>query len=204
MTQSTPGPGEFARHSAARQPRLIAPQRHADPRGWFAETYSERACASTGITCRFVQDNQSHSARKGTIRGFHLQLPPHAQAKLVRAVRGRIFDVALDVRCGSPTYGRFVSAELSAENGRQIYIPIGFAHAFCTLDDDVDVVYKVSDFYAAECEGGIRWDDPAIAVPWPAGPGEAVLSDKDARLPLLREWESPFDYDGVPLMPLTE
>jgi dTDP-4-dehydrorhamnose 3,5-epimerase len=189
--------------NAARRPRLIVPRRFADQRGWFAETFNEGRFASTGIACRFVQDNQSYSARKGTIRGIHFQRPPHAQAKLVRVVRGRILDVAVDVRRGSPTYGRFVSAELSAENGRQLYVPVGFAHAFCTLDDDVDVVYKVSDFYAAECEGGIRWDDPAIAVPWPARPDEVGLSDKDARLPLLREFESPFDYDGVPLAPLT-
>jgi dTDP-4-dehydrorhamnose 3,5-epimerase len=183
-------------------PRLLAPRRLEDRRGWFSETYNERRLAEQGITCRFVQDNQSYSARKGTIRGLHFQAPPHAQAKLVRVGRGRILDVAVDVRRGSPTFGRFICAELSAASGHQVYVPIGFAHGFCTLEDDVDVIYKVSDFYAPDCEGGIRWDDPAIGIPWPVGRGEAGLSERDARLPLLHEWESPFEYDGVPLVPL--
>ncbi len=183
-------------------PRLLVPKRFQDARGWFSETYSERGFAALGITCRFVQDNQSYSARRGTIRGLHLQIPPRAQAKIVRAVRGRILDVAVDVRRGSPTYGRFVSVELSAENGRQLYVPVGFAHAFCTLVDDVEVAYKVSDFYAPECERGIRWDDSSIGIPWPVRAGEAGVSDKDAVLPLLSGWESPFEYEGVPLAPL--
>jgi dTDP-4-dehydrorhamnose 3,5-epimerase len=185
------------------QPRLLEPKRFSDTRGWFSETYSERAFAILGIAVRFVQDNQSYSTRRGTIRGLHFQVPPRAQAKLVRVVRGRILDVAVDVRRGSPTYGRFVSAELSAENGRQLYIPVGFAHAFCTLDDHVEVVYKVSDVYAPEYEQGLRWDDPTIGVPWPVAPAEASVSDKDAALPTLVSWTSPFGYDGVPLEALT-
>lgn len=191
-----------AQSGAGLLPRLIVPRRFHDPRGWLSETYSERAFHELGITCCFVQDNQSYSARRGTIRGLHLQVPPRAQAKLVRVLRGRILDVAVDVRRGSPTYGRFVSAELSAENGRQLFIPAGFAHGFCTLDDDVDVFYKVSDFYAPDCERGMRWDDPAIGIPWPVAAGEASVSEKDAELPLLAAWTSPFDYDGMPLRPL--
>lgn len=183
-------------------PRLIVPRRFHDPRGWLSETYSERAFTAFGLTCRFVQDNQSYSARRGTIRGLHLQVPPRAQAKLVRVVRGRILDLAVDVRRGSPTYGQFVSAELSADNGHQLFVPAGFAHGFCTLDDDVEVVYKVSDFYAPDCERGLRWDDPAIGIPWPVAAAGASVSDKDAMLPLLADWTSPFEYDGVPLGPL--
>ncbi len=201
-TRTESRPAGAAPPAASTLPRLIVPRRFGDARGWLSETYSEQAFASYGITCRFVQDNQSYSARRGTIRGLHLQVPPKAQAKLVRAVRGRILDVAIDLRRGSPTYGRFVSAELSAENGRQLFIPIGFAHGFCTLDDAVDVVYKVSDFYAPECEQGLRWDDPTIAVPWPLDVGEARMSEKDARLPLLADWTSPFEYGGDPLAPL--
>jgi dTDP-4-dehydrorhamnose 3,5-epimerase len=184
------------------QPHLIQPKRFTDSRGWFCETYNERRLADYGITYKFVQDNQSYSARAGTIRGLHFQTPPKAQAKLVRVVHGRIFDVAVDVRRGSPTYGRSVSAELSAENGLQFYLPIGFAHGFCTLDHDVEVVYKVSDFYDPGCEGGIRWDDPVVAIPWPVSPKEAILAEKDMRLPLLQELQSAFEYDGVPLAAL--
>jgi dTDP-4-dehydrorhamnose 3,5-epimerase len=186
----------------SQRPSLIVGKRISDSRGWFSETYSERAFAEYGVTCRFVQDNQSYSARRGTIRGLHFQVPPKAQAKLVRVMRGRILDVAVDLRRGSPTYGGFVASELSAENGRQLYVPVGFAHGFCTLDDDVDVVYKVSDFYGPECDGGIRWDDPSIGIPWPVGAAEATVSAKDMMLPLLRDWTSPFAYDGVPLAPL--
>lgn len=186
----------------SRLPRLIVPKRFVDQRGWFCETWNERRLAAEGLSIRFVQDNESCSARRGTIRGLHYQAPPHAQAKLVRAVRGRIYDVAVDVRRGSPTYGRFVGAELSDQNGHQLYIPAGFAHGFCSLDEQVQVAYKVSDFYAPECEGGIRFDDATIAIPWPVAPDLVCTSDKDARHPALADWESPFDYDGVPLTPL--
>lgn len=184
-------------------PRLIVPRRFADQRGWFCETYNARRLAEQdGVTAIFVQDNESWSAARGTIRGLHLQIPPHAQGKLVRAVRGRVYDVAVDVRRGSPTYGRFVGAELSAENGVHLWVPVGFAHGFCTLEDDVSVAYKVTDFYAPECERGIRFDDSEIGIDWPVAAGTACLSEKDTRYPGLAGFNTPFDYDGVPLAPL--
>lgn len=183
--------------------KLLKPKRFADERGWFAETYNERQYLAAGIAARFVQDNHSLSCGAGVLRGLHFQTPPHGQAKLVRCVRGRIFDVAVDVRRGSPTYGRWVGAELSAENGTQLYVPIGFAHGFLTLEPDTEVIYKVSDFYAPQCDGGIRWDDPTIGVRWPlADGGQPQLSAKDEALPLLSAFDSPFEYDGAPLAPL--
>jgi dTDP-4-dehydrorhamnose 3,5-epimerase len=185
---------------SSRIPRLLTSKRHVDERGWFMETFSERRLTEVGITTRFVQDNHSMSKRRGTIRGLHFQLPPMDQTKLVRVLRGRIFDVAIDIRRGSPTFGRFVTAELSADDGGQFFIPSGFAHGFCTLVDDTEVLYKVSNYYAPEHEGGIRWNDPAIAAAWPLNRAEeAVVSAKDAALPLLEQLRSPFVYDGVPL-----
>jgi dTDP-4-dehydrorhamnose 3,5-epimerase len=183
--------------------QLIEPKRHGDARGWFTEVYSERAFVGRGIDCRFVQDNHSLSVPAFTLRGLHFQTPPHGQDKLVRCVRGRIFDVAVDLRAGSPSYGRWVGTELSAENGHQLFVPVGFAHAFLTLEPNCEISYKVSGLYAPECDGGIRWDDPAIGIDWPlpAGVGPE-LSPKDAALPLLADWQSPFAYDGRPLMPL--
>src|SRR5262245_58530390 len=128
-------------------PRIIAPKRHSDARGWFSESFHEQRLHDLGISCRFVQDNQSSSRSAGTLRGLHFQIPPHGQAKLIMVLRGRILDVAIDVRCGSPTYGRYASVEISAECGCQVYIPVGFAHGFLTLTDDVLVMYKVSDYY---------------------------------------------------------
>ena len=183
--------------------QLIEPRRLGDARGWFTEVYSERAFAARGIDCRFVQDNHSLSVPTWTLRGLHFQTPPHAQAKLVRCVRGRIFDVAVDVRDGSPTFGKWVGTELSADNGRQMFVPAGFAHGFLTLEPDCEVSYKVSDVYAPECDGGIRWDDPAIGIDWPLPAGvRPELSPKDAALPLLADWRSPFADDGRPLLPL--
>ena len=184
-------------------PRIIVPKRHADSRGWFSETFHEKRLHDSGITCRFVQDNQSSSKRTGTLRGLHFQVPPAAQAKLVSVVRGRILDVAVDVRCGSPTFGKHVSTELSAEAGLQVYVPIGFAHGFVTLEDDVVVMYKASDFYSLAHDRGILWNDPDIAFPWPFRETEIIISDRDRRLPALREFVSPFVYDGYPLAPLT-
>lgn len=184
-------------------PVLFASKRFGDARGWFCETYSERSLARHGIHDRFVQDNQSLSAQTGTIRGLHYQLPPAAQAKLVRVVRGRIFDVAVDIRRASPTYGQFVSAELSADNGHQLYVPVGFAHGFCTLEDNTEVLYKVSDFYSPKHEAGIRWDDPLINIPWPVAGGSAVVSAKDVELPSLSQCRNTFIYAGAPLQPLT-
>lgn len=184
--------------------KLIATRRFGDDRGWFSETYAEAKLAAIGIADRFVQDNQSYSAHVGTVRGIHFQRPPHAQAKLVRCVRGAILDYAVDLRRGSPTYGRHVAAELSAANGRQLYVPVGFGHAFVTLEPDTEVAYKVSDIYAPDCDGGVAWNDRTIGVDWPLPASGAVLSDKDAALPQLDAFDSPFDYDGVPLAPLGE
>ncbi len=178
---------------------VISVRRFVDERGWFAETFSARRLQASGIDCTFVQDNQSYSVTVGTIRGIHFQAPPHAQAKLVRCIKGSIMDYAVDLRRGSPTYGRSVGVELSAENGKQLFVPIGFGHAFITLEPDVEVAYKVSDFYAPECEGGVSWDDPSIAIDWPLQAGVPVVSAKDGVLPLLSAFDSPFDYDGCPL-----
>jgi dTDP-4-dehydrorhamnose 3,5-epimerase len=184
-------------------PVLFASKRHADQRGWFSESFNEKNVAAHGIASHFVQDNQSMSLRKGTIRGLHFQAPPMAQAKLVRVLRGSILDVAVDVRRGSPTYGQFVVAELSAHNGHQLFVPVGFAHGFCTLEDSTEVFYKVTEFYSPQHDGGLRWDDPSIEVPWPVRAADAVVSDKDAELPQLQDWQGVFVYSGTPLAPLT-
>lgn len=184
--------------------RLITTRRFGDDRGWFSETYAETRWAAEGAADRFVQDNQSMSVFTGTIRGIHFQAPPHAQAKLVRCVRGRIIDYAVDLRRGSPTYGQHVAAELSAENGDQLYVPVGFGHAFVTLEPETEVAYKVSDVYAPQCDGGILWSCPTIGIDWPLPETGPVLSDKDTKLPTLAEFDSPFDYDGQPLTPLQQ
>jgi dTDP-4-dehydrorhamnose 3,5-epimerase len=183
-------------------PLLIAPKRHVDARGWFSETFLLERWRDLGIECSFVQDNQSRSTRKGTLRGFHFQEPPSAQAKLVSALHGRIFAVAVDIRRGSPTFGKFVSVELSGDSGRQLFVPIGFAHGFVTLEDDVLVMYKASEYYAPSREGGIRWNDPHIGVPWPFDAAAMIRSERDDRLPLLKDYQSPFPYDGKPLTEL--
>jgi dTDP-4-dehydrorhamnose 3,5-epimerase len=181
---------------------LLSPRRFGDARGWFMETWSAVRAASQGIDVDFVQDNHSYSAAVGTVRGLHFQRPPHAQAKLVRCLRGAIIDYAVDVRSGSPTYGRWVSAELSAENGHQLFIPIGFAHGFVTLRSDTEIAYKCSDIYAPDCDGGLAWDDADIGIDWPLPATGPVLSDKDRVLPGLAMFDSPFAYDGRPLVPL--
>jgi dTDP-4-dehydrorhamnose 3,5-epimerase len=183
-------------------PRIIVPKRHVDGRGWFSETYHEERLRDLGIACRFVQDNQSSSKRAGTLRGLHFQLPPAAQAKLVAVLRGRILDAVVDIRQGSPTFGKYVSEELSAESGHQLYIPVGFAHGLLTLEDDVVVMYKTSEHYAPAHDSGIRWNDPDIAFPWPVNEADIITSEKDRRLPMLKEFVSPFTYDGHPLAPL--
>jgi len=183
--------------------QLLRPKRHGDDRGWFMETCNPSMLARAGITDVFVQDNQSYSRPAGTVRGIHFQSPPHGQAKLVRCLRGRIMDYAVDLRRGSPTYGRHVGAELSADNALQLYVPIGFGHAFVTLDDDVEIAYKVSDLYAPDCDGGIAWNDPTIAIDWPLPASGPVLSPKDLTLPRLVDFDSPFAYDGAPLSPLS-
>lgn len=188
--------------SSADLPRIIVPKRHTDDRGWVSETYNDKRLSEVGITCRFVQDNQSNSKRAGTLRGLHFQLPPAAQAKLVSVLCGRILDVAVDVRRGSPTFGKHVSKELSAKSGYQLYVPIGFAHGFVSLEDDTVVVYKVSNYYAPAQDSGVRWDDPEIAIQWPFESRNIIMSDKDRRLPLLKEFVSSFQYNGDPLAPL--
>jgi dTDP-4-dehydrorhamnose 3,5-epimerase len=191
----------MSKHStiSADLPFVISVKRYVDGRGWFSETFREERLADIGVACRFVQDNQSSSKRAGTLRGLHFQTPPAEQAKLVSVSRGKILDVAVDVRKGSPTYGKFVSAELSAESGHQMFVPAGFAHGFVTLEDDVIATYKVSSYYSPQHDGGIRWKDPDIAFPWPLPEANITTSDKDGRLPLLREFNSPFTYNGHPL-----
>jgi len=182
----------------------ITPRAFSDPRGWFSETYHQHRFAEAGIDADFCQDNQSYSKVAGVIRGLHYQRPPFAQAKLVRCVRGSIWDVAVDARRGSPTYGNWVGAELSAENRRQLYIPVGFLHGFVTLEDETEVAYKVSAFYDPTSDGGIGWNDPDIGIPWPLDALEPLVSDKDAAMPAFRDFESPFEYDGRPLIPLED
>ena len=167
--------------------KLIRPPRFEDSRGWLFESWNRRTFAACGIDMDFVQDNGSFSRMRGTIRGLHYQNAPRAQAKLVRAVRGSIFDVAVDLRRSSPTFGRFAAATLTAESGEQMFVPAGFAHGFCTLELDTEVAYKISDFYAPEHEAGIAWNDPQIGIDWPLGGAEPILSEKDARLPRLAD-----------------
>ena len=169
--------------------KILTPRRFGDARGFFAETWNRRALAEAGIDADFVQDNHSLSAAAGTLRGLHFQAPPHAQGKLVRCGRGRLFDVAVDARRGSPTYGRWAGVELSAENGRQVWIPPGFLHGFLTLEDDTEVVYKCTDYYAPAADGAVRWD--SCGIDWPLS-GTPILSDKDAAAPPFAEFESPF------------
>lgn len=167
---------------------------HADARGAFSEVWNARRFAGAGIARNWVQDNQSVSARAGTVRGLHFQAPPHAQAKLVRVLAGAIRDVAVDIRAGSPGYGRWVAVELSAENRRQLFIPEGFAHGFVTLLPGTEVLYKCSAPYAPESEGALRYDDPDLAIDWGLPPGGALLSDKDAAAPGFAGFESPFAH----------
>jgi dTDP-4-dehydrorhamnose 3,5-epimerase len=170
--------------------QLIKLKRHGDHRGFFSETYSRNKYSKLGIDVEFVQDNHSLSREVGTLRGLHFQAPLHAQAKLVRCGRGAIFDVAVDIRRGSPTYGQWKGFELTAQNGEQLYIPVGFAHGFVTLEPDSEIVYKCSDYYAPETEGSVLWNDPDIGIDWPTV-AEPILSDKDAVAPLLSDLESP-------------
>jgi dTDP-4-dehydrorhamnose 3,5-epimerase len=167
--------------------KVIVPGRFEDSRGFFSELYNAETLKQAGISESFVQDNFSFSAKAGTVRGLHFQSPPHVQAKLVRVSRGRILDVAVDLRRSSLTYGRYAATELSRDNWAQLYIPAGFAHGFCTLEPDTEVVYKVSRPYAPEAERGVLWCDPELAIQWPVNPEDAVLSDKDSRLPLLKD-----------------
>lgn len=167
--------------------KLITPRRFADDRGFFSETWSARAWEGAGFTAPFVQDNHAYSVAKGVVRGLHFQLPPAAQGKLVRVTRGAIRDVAVDIRRGSPSFGRHVSAVLSADNWAQLWVPEGFAHGYMTLEPDTEVIYKVTNLYAPALDRGIRWDDPALGIDWGLSGQAAVLSEKDRKLPTLAE-----------------
>jgi len=173
--------------------RLIVPTRIGDARGFLSEVYNRRDLAAAGLVLDFVQENHLHSERSGTVRGFHFQRPPFAQDKLIRVVRGRILDVAVDIRASSPTYGHHVAAELSAENWHQLLIPKGFAHGLCTLEPETEVVYRATNYYAPECEAGFLWNDPDLAIVWPLDEKEACLSDADRARPRLCELPSFFD-----------
>mgnify|MGYP001794862306 CR=1 FL=1 len=164
---------------------LVPPKRHGDARGFFSETYSAETYEAAGIPGPFVQDNHAFSQEAGVLRGLHFQKPPAAQAKLIRCTQGAIFDVAVDIRQGSPTYGKWVGATLSAENGAQLYVPEGFAHGYLTLTPNCHVQYKVSDYYAPDQEGGIAWDDPGLAIAWPLDGLSVTLSEKDQCLTAL-------------------
>lgn len=172
---------------------ILTPARFGDHRGFFSESYSRQRMAEHGITTEFVQDNHSLSSEVGTVRGLHFQSPPHAQAKLVRCGKGALFDVAVDIRKGSPTYGQWTGVELTFENGKQLLVPEGFLHGFITLQPDTEIIYKCSDYYAPECDGAVRWD--SCGIDWNFA-GTPILSDKDAIAPALADFDSPFVYEG--------
>ncbi len=174
--------------------KILVPSRYADERGFFSETYSRRTLAEAKILLDFVQDNHSYSAKSGTIRGLHFQIPPFAQDKLVRVVRGAILDVIVDIRYGSPRFGKHLSLTLSANEWKQVLVPAGFAHGLCTLEPDTDVVYKATNYYSPAHDKGIRWNDPAIGIDWPVSSEKAVISPKDQALPLLGSLPWHFSY----------
>jgi dTDP-4-dehydrorhamnose 3,5-epimerase len=173
---------------------LLEPARFGDARGFFSESWNRKTLSEHGVEFDFVQDNHSMSAAVNTVRGLHFQSPPHAQDKLVRCGQGALFDVAVDIRNGSPTFGQWVGYELTAENGLQLLVPAGFLHGFATLLPDTEVIYKCTDYYAPECDGAVRFDDPDLGIDWRIK-GDAVLSDKDAKAPLLADFDSPFVYE---------
>jgi len=166
---------------------VLQPQRHGDARGYFTETFNVKTMADAGLETVFVQDNESLSAAVGTVRGIHYQLPPQPQIKLVRVLQGAVLDVAVDLRSPSPTFGQHVAVELRAELGNQLYVPVGFGHAFCTLEPNTIVAYKVSGFYAPDCDRGVRWNDPDLAIDWPIAEADATVSAKDAQAPLFAD-----------------
>ena len=175
---------------------VIRPDRHGDHRGFFCETFNSALLKEAGINIDFVQDNQSLSVSVGTVRGLHFQAPPHAQDKLVRCGRGSLFDVAVDIRKGSPTYGQWVGEELSFENGKQLLVPRGFLHGFVTREPNTEILYKCSDYYAPECDGAVRFDDSDIGIDWVLDEASLVLSDKDSKAPLLKDFVSPFVFES--------
>lgn len=174
---------------------VLTPRRFADNRGSFSESWNKTTLAKAGFDIDFVQDNESHSKDRGTVRGLHYQSPPHSQTKLVRCGQGRVLDVAVDIRKGSPTFGEHFSVELSAENGKQLLVPAGFLHGFSTLTEDCVLLYKCSDFYAPECDGAVHFSDPALGIDWGIDMDTAVLSDKDAAAPMLADIDNPFTYE---------
>lgn len=175
---------------------LLEPDRFGDERGFFAETYRASVLAEHGFDRPFVQDNQAHTQARGTVRGLHLQTGADAQAKLVRVIRGAVFDVAVDIRVGSPWYGKAVTVELSAQNLRQLFIPEGFAHGYMTLTEDAEALYKVSAYYAPKSEIGLLWSDPALGIDWPAAAAEAIVNARDQAWPTLAKLNSPFVYEA--------
>ncbi len=175
---------------------ILTPRRFGDDRGFFSEVYSAAVLAQHGIDVTFVQDNHSLSRQTGVVRGLHFQSPPHAQDKLVRVGAGRVMDVAVDIRKGSPTFGRSVAVELSAAVGNQLFIPKGFLHGFSVLEPDSELLYKCSDYYAPACDGAVRFDDPDLAIDWGVDPATAILSAKDAAAPLFRDFDSPFVFEA--------
>ena len=175
--------------------KLVVPAVYRDARGAFSESWNRRRLAEAGIDADFVQDNHSVSVAVNTLRGLHYQAPPHAQAKLIRCVRGRIWDVVVDIRKGSPGFGHWVAAELSAENGRQIFVPEGFLHGFLTLEPDTEVIYKCTDYYAPEADGSVHWQ--SLGIDWPLT-HDPVLSSKDANAVPFKAFESPFTWEGAP------
>lgn len=172
----------------------IRPKQFGDERGFFSETYNAERLAEHGVTLKFCQDNHSYSKQKGVLRGLHYQLPPFAQDKLVRVTRGSVLDVAVDIRKGSPTFGQWVSAVLSADKWNQLLVPAGFAHGFLTLEQDTEFLYKVSAYYSAEHDRSIRYDDPAIGIVWPGDQSTFIISKKDRDAPLLADADNPFKY----------
>lgn len=169
---------------------IIKPKVFQDERGFFLESYSEKVFAENGINAKFVQDNHSLSVKRGVLRGLHFQLPPNEQAKLVRVTRGKVLDVIVDIRKNSPTYGKWEGVELSAENFKMLFVPRGFAHAFLTLEDNTEFMYKVDNFYAPESDSGLIWNDPDLAIDWPIN--DPILSEKDAKLQKFKDFNSPF------------
>jgi len=176
---------------------ILTPRRFGDERGFFSESWNRRVMADLGLDIDFVQDNHSLSRDIGTVRGLHFQAPPHAQAKLVRCGRGRLFDVAVDIRKGSATFGQWVGVELSFENGRQLLIPEGFLHGFVTREPDTEIIYKCSDFYAPDADGAVRFDDPELGIDWGLEGITPKLSAKDEAAPLMRDFDSPFTWEDA-------
>jgi dTDP-4-dehydrorhamnose 3,5-epimerase len=183
--------------------KLLKPVRYSDQRGFFSEVFKESELQQHGIDVHFVQDNHSLSASKRVVRGLHFQIPPFAQAKLLRVMAGSIFDVAVDIRWGSPSFGRHIAVVLSAAEWNQIFIPEGFAHGFCTLEPNTEVIYKVSSYYSAEHDRGLAWNDPALGITWPLTADQGILSDKDRKHPVLADLPRYFRFEPSALRVVT-